>query len=93
MTENTLLTIGLPESGKTTFLAALWHVAESEEVAGALKLERLSDEIQHLNMIKNDWLLCQKVGRSNLANAQFPTLWLKDPSNGAAGKIVFPDLD
>ncbi|HXJ37629.1 MAG TPA: hypothetical protein VNH18_00050, partial [Bryobacteraceae bacterium] len=93
MTDNTLLTIGLPESGKTTYLAALWHVAESEEVPGALQLDRLSDEIQHLNMIKNDWLLCQNVGRSSLAAEQFPTLWLKCPTTEAAGEIVFPDLD
>ena len=33
--------IGLPETGKTTFLAALWHVIRNHEaVPGALRLER-----------------------------------------------------
>ena len=29
--ESQLLALGFPEAGKTTFLAALWHLAESEE--------------------------------------------------------------
>ena len=32
------LVVGLPGSGKTTFLAALWHALESAEVSLALQL-------------------------------------------------------
>jgi len=90
---NTLLVVGLPESGKTTFLAALWHVAESEEVPGALCLDHLSEEIRHLNTIKNDWHLCQTAVRSILTTEHYPSLWLKDKMSDAVGEIVFPDLE
>jgi hypothetical protein len=90
---NTLLVVGLPESGKTTFLAALWHVAEREEVPGALCLDRLSDEIRHLNAIKDDWHLCQTAVRSILRTEHFPSLWLKDRASATVGEVVFPDLE
>jgi hypothetical protein len=86
-----LLAIGLPEAGKTTFLAALWHVAEREEVPGALKLERISENAKHLNSIKNDWLSFRPVGRTVAGQEEFTTLWLRDAGN-EIGEVVFPDL-
>ena len=35
------LVVGLPGSGKTTFLAALWYLVVWGEVATALRLDRL----------------------------------------------------
>jgi GTPase SAR1 family protein len=90
-TASKLLVIGLPEAGKTTFLAALWHVAESEEVPGSLRLVRISDSAKHLNSIKNDWLQYRPVVRTIPEAEQFPSLWLKDAS-GSTAEIVFPDL-
>ena len=38
--------IGLPETGKTTFLAALWYVVKHhDEVSGALALDKLNGDI------------------------------------------------
>src|SRR4051812_40467330 len=87
-----LLVIGLPGTGKTTFLAALWHVAESEEIPDSLRLLRISDDARHLNSIKNDWQLFRPVGRSIVAPAQHASLLVRDPVQGAEGEIVFPDL-
>jgi stage III sporulation protein SpoIIIAA len=49
------LIIGLPETGKTTFLAALWHVVTSEEVNESLRLERLHGDSKYLNEISAKW--------------------------------------
>jgi len=86
-----LLAIGLPEAGKTTFLAALWHVTEREEVPSSLRLEKISDNAKHLNSIKNDWLSFTKVVRTVPGQEQSATLWLRDEV-GTIGEVVFPDL-
>jgi hypothetical protein len=83
--------MGLPEAGKTTFLAALWHVTEREEVQGSLRLERISENAKHLNSIKNDWLGFKRVGRTVPGQEQSATLWLRAES-GVIGEVVFPDL-
>src|SRR4029077_12695255 len=87
-----VLAIGLPEAGKTTFLAALWHVAEGEEVSGSLRLDRISEDAKHLNAIKNDWLSFQIVGHTNLGQEKFTSLHLRDEKFGSLGEIIFPDL-
>ncbi|MCI0718249.1 MAG: hypothetical protein L0338_04655 [Acidobacteria bacterium] len=86
-----VLGIGLPEAGKTTFLAALWHVTESEEVHGALRLERISENAKHLNSIRNDWLQLERVVRTVPGQEQPTTLWLRD-ERGPVGEVLFPDL-
>lgn len=86
-----LVAIGLPEAGKTTFLAALWHVTEREEVPGSLRLEKISENAKHLNAIKNDWLTFTRVVRTVRGQEQSATLWLRDES-GVIGEVIFPDL-
>lgn len=86
-----VLGVGLPEAGKTTFLAALWHVTESEEVAGTLRLEQISENAKHLNSIRNDWLRLQRVVRTVPGQEQPATLWLRDEAGGV-GEVLFPDL-
>ncbi len=86
-----ILSIGLPEVGKTTFLAALWHVAESGEVPASLSLERISENAKHLNSIRSDWLRLEKVGRTIPGQEQPTTLWLRD-DRGGVGEVLFPDL-
>jgi hypothetical protein len=83
--------MGLPEVGKTTFLAALWHVTESQEVPGSLSLERISENAKHLNSIRSDWLRFEKVGRTIPGQEQETTLWLRD-DHGVVGEVLFPDL-
>jgi Double-GTPase 1 len=86
-----VLAIGLPDAGKTTFLAALWHVTESEEVPGALRLERISENAKHLNSIRNDWLRLERVVRTVPGQEQPTTLWLRDDRR-LVGEVLFPDL-
>lgn len=62
--KSSLLAVGLPESGKTTFLAALSYVVEFMGVKGALKLTRLVAERSYINSIQKNWLGCIKTPRS-----------------------------
>jgi len=86
-----LLFIGLPGSGKTTFLAALWHVLNDRSSATALKLTKHSDDRTYLNQIAKDWRDCSQVPRTNLQTEQVVILHLDDNGFGEFD-LSIPDL-
>lgn len=86
------LLVGLPSTGKTTFLAALWNVVESEEVPGSLQLERLEGDMEYLNSIREQWLTYAEVRRTPTGSTELVSMRLKDPVNGAAADLYLPDL-
>ena len=84
--------IGLPESGKTTFLAALWHLIEAGEVSTQLTLDRLDGDREYLNHIAECWRRCEKVPRTSGAGETDITIWVHEPATGRQAKLGFPDL-
>jgi hypothetical protein len=93
------LVLGLPGSGKTTFLAALWYLVVWGEVATALRLDRLHGNREHLNRIANDWLSCRPVERTPVGAETIVSMQLvttdrgDDGPGGAAGaEVFFPDM-
>jgi hypothetical protein len=44
MNKKNILICGLPASGKTTFIAALWYLLSNREISTALKLGSLPEE-------------------------------------------------
>ena len=84
------LMLGLPASGKTTFLAALWYVVTSGEVADALELETLGPHSIYLNGIRDTWLVGDEFDRTSMV-VESSTMRL-----GAGGddsyEVVIPDL-
>jgi GTPase SAR1 family protein len=85
-----LLLVGLPGSGKTTFLAALWHVLDDRSSATSLKLSKLSGDRTYLSQITKEWRECSQVPRTNLQTEQVVVLHL-DGGFGAFDLAV-PDL-
>ena len=53
--------MGLPGSGKSTFLAALWHQLESTEIPTAFIAERLQPDREYLNKIREKWLEFEEI--------------------------------
>src|SRR5260370_25751159 len=86
------LIIGLPETGKTTFLAALWHVVNSREVRGALELLHLEGDRKHLNIIRKAWLEFREVGRTIPTTEQIVSMRLGVQGEAEAGELVFSDM-
>jgi len=86
------LIIGLPEAGKTTFLAALWHVVTSKEVDGSLQLIKLDGDRKHLNKIRKAWLEYRKVGRTIPTTEELVSMRLGLPKNQRSVELVFPDM-
>lgn len=86
-----LLFIGLPGSGKTTFLAALWHVLNDRSSATSLKLTKLSGDRSYLNQITKEWRECSQVPRTNLQTEQVVVLHLDGEGFGVFD-LSIPDL-
>ena len=54
---SSIVVCGLPGSGKTTFLAALWHLVQSKEANTVLTLESLVyGQYEYVNAIRERWL-------------------------------------
>jgi GTPase SAR1 family protein len=92
MTEQPLniLMVGLPGAGKTTFLAALWHVLRS--FSGVLSLRELPSEAEYINSICEKWINCEPLERTLLGSHNLVNMKLEDRSSHKTVEVIFPDL-
>lgn len=84
--------IGLPRSGKTTFLAALWHLINSGEISSQLVLDKLVGDVQHLNSIVEAWRRCEEVPRTSMAAETTVAIHVHEPATERRTVLAFPDL-
>lgn len=91
-TSSNFLMLGLKGSGKTTYLAALWHFLESGEIEDDIVLPRLQPDRDYLNSIRNTWLNLEPAGRTSLRSANTATLSLQRRGKGESFEVVLPDL-
>jgi len=84
--------IGLPRSGKTTFLAALWHLIDAGEVTTKFVLDRLVGDYTYLNRIVEAWRRCEEVPRTSMAAETKVTIYVHEPASGHKIALGFPDL-
>jgi len=85
------LVIGLPEAGKTTFLAALWHIADTGDVPGALRAPRDVADQQHLNAIRDRWLTVEPTPRTR-RGAEKRVSMLLEKDDKTSIEVLFPDM-
>lgn len=86
------LLIGLPASGKTTFVAALWHVIASQDVEGALALENLDTTVDHLNSLRSRWLRVEVAFRTSSSAEEISTIKIRTRDGCPTTEIIVPDL-
>lgn len=92
MLEQAIVALGLPESGKTTYLAALWHLLQARKVESKLRAPRLrAGEAQHLNDIAKRWLAAKKQERTSHDKNRTVTIEMK-PIVGDEFVLTFPDI-
>lgn len=84
--------IGLPRSGKTTFLAALWHLLDAGEVSSKFVLGKLIGDHSHLNAIVDAWRRCEEVQRTSMAAEVRVSIHVKEAATGKEAVLHFPDL-
>lgn len=87
-----VVVIGLPSSGKTTFLAALWHLVCEREVATRLSFDRLlSGDSTYLNDIAKRWRSGKEQDRTFFSGNRLVSINLKDQNNSVL-RATFPDI-
>lgn len=91
-TEKGILLVGLPKTGKTTFVAALWHVLNSEDVDDSLQLSVLGGDDTYLNLIHDEWLNYVEVDRTTQQNEAIPTMHLVNKTGVLKCALSIPDL-
>ncbi len=92
MLESSIVVIGLPASGKTTYLAALWHSVTSQELETKLSFGRLTLGNQnHLNTIAARWREAIIQDRTAITGDKIVSMNLITESDQTV-KITFPDL-
>lgn len=91
--EGSVVICGLPASGKTTFLAALWFVVFDKRDANArLKFDSLIGvDHAHLNAIMRRWLHAKEQIHTEVASGKIVSMNLKDDA-GRKTRMTFPDL-
>lgn len=90
--KDTVVMIGLPGSGKTTFLAALWHQLESSEIPTAFVAEKLQPDREYLNAIRDTWLAFEEIPHTSVAIEQSALLHLRHVPSQAEFDLSIPDL-
>ncbi|OBQ58635.1 TRAFAC clade GTPase domain-containing protein [Mesorhizobium erdmanii] len=84
--------IGLPESGKTTLLAAIWHVVREGGSATVLKFQGLSrGNYEHLNTLAVNWRRGKKPQRTQTSGMKLVSMRLKDVHERTVS-VSFPDI-
>src|SRR5579871_183924 len=83
---------GLPGSGKTTFLAALWHLVIGREIPTKLGFHSLPDgDSTYLNQIARVWRSAKVQGRTLVGSPKLVNMNLRDGA-GNLVRLTFPDL-
>jgi GTPase SAR1 family protein len=92
-TDRSIVICGLPASGKTTFLAALWHVVfQRADPNAKLKFDSLKDgDHAHLNAITRRWQQAKEQIHTETASGKLVSMNLKD-GDGLKVRMTFPDL-
>ena len=86
-----LLAMGLPRVGKTTFLAAFWHLLTSGEVQDSLVLAELQPSRDHLNTIATLWRQWKEITRTTLPKERVVTINVRLPGQDQVFELAFPD--
>jgi hypothetical protein len=92
MSKKDILVAGFPESGKTSFLAALWHIVHAEEVATLLRFGSLSGcDSKYLNEIAARWRNVVDQERNKVGTQRFVSMNLVGPRSETI-TLTIPDL-
>lgn len=86
------LMIGLPSSGKTSFLAAFYHVVESGKLPSALRLIKYPAVREYLEKIRADWLSLVPQTRTQSEVTDQNVIELSSSPEGETLGLFFPDV-
>lgn len=86
------LAIGMPASGKSTYIGALRHLLVHKDVELELETDRLSTQEQHINALESQWLACEQMDRTRGATEAWVEIIVRDRVTGEETTLSIPDL-
>lgn len=84
--------IGLPSSGKSSFIGAFWHVVLSAEIQSAFTVTYQPEDREYLNQLQNNFLECKAPERTKTGFEKKIELNIKDNVTEKVVDFIFPDL-
>jgi hypothetical protein len=94
MSNTNCLIAGLPQSGKSTYIGALWYIVQNSKQVIDLCLEAGNnppDNVQHLNALLDKWAKLQKMRTANDVTDNI-TINLRRKSDGIEFLLAIPDF-
>jgi hypothetical protein len=89
---NQFVMIGLPETGKTSFLAALWYLVQHAQVEHRLEIKHFEGDIKYLNQIADLWVSFEVVPRTTTSSERMVSMVLTDTATNKTFTLTIPDL-
>ena len=88
-----LMIAGMPNSGKTTFIAALHHCLKNSENSRVnFSMDGLSSDERHLNYLSSQWLNCEQIAHTKEPTESWVELRIKNNLSGEKAVLNVPDL-
>ncbi|WP_184547201.1 hypothetical protein [Mucilaginibacter sp. FT3.2] len=84
--------MGLPSSGKTSFIGAFWHVVESGEINSTFTVTVPPGDREYLNKLRSNFLDCKVQERTKIDFVKKIEIEVTEQSSGKLATFVFPDL-
>lgn len=89
--EHTQLIVGMPSSGKSTFIAALGEVLLSGDINSKLTIKSLAKSESHMIALQERWLRFQVLGRTS-GDENWLSFHVTSDENSINSTIYLPDL-
>jgi hypothetical protein len=88
--ERFVVLLGFVEAGKSTYLAATYHIANSTKVPGSLQISASEKDLEYIETLHEQWLRCRPLARTSGQSPQVVTLNLTK-SDLPVGLLRIPD--
>ena len=90
--EKHILVLGMPESGKSSFIHALDEVLRNPVKGQALRSWGLADDRTYLEKEKDSFHAAQELDRTDRQTPNTSVeLWFEHPASGSRGRLLLPD--
>lgn len=89
---NKCIIVGLPGSGKSTYIGAFWAIEKDADTGHKLMCSKYPDDTTYLDSLKKDWNNQKIVNRSSQIEKKDIILELTDTVQNRAISVCIPDF-